>query len=85
MELEGVAIVEPVMQTAQEGGMMGAPGESPARAVITEDEGLGGGVQTSLPSVLALHQMWEAHKVRAYNEVLAGGLQPEVDLLHKGW
>ena len=30
-----------------------------------------------------LHQMWEVHvlKVRAYNEVLVGELQPEVDLL----
>ena len=42
-----------------------------------------GGAQASLATGLVpvVHQMWEAARVRAYNEVLGGELQPEVELL----
>ena len=81
--------VELVVQATQEVEMVGTVGELLAGHVTRakqgaetiEGEGLEGGAQTSLPSVL--HQMWEALKVRAYIEVLARELQPEVDLLHE--
>ena len=40
-----------------------------------------GDTQAGLTPAPVVHQMWEAQLVRAYNEVLGGELQPEVELL----
>ena len=42
-----------------------------------------GDTQTGLTPAPVVHQMWEAQLVRAYNEVLGGELQPEVELLQR--
>ena len=66
-----------VVVVTLEGAVTGANEEPTAAA--------GGGAHANPAPVLALvaivHQMWEASKVRAYNEVLGGELQPEVELL----
>ena len=43
--------------------------------------GAGSDRSTIISVTSMLHQTWEALKVRAYNDALAGELQPEVDLL----
>ena len=72
--IEPLALEGGVVVVTQGGEVVGAAGEPTAAAK--------GGAQASLAPVLApvVHQMWEASKVRAYNEVLGGELQPEVEL-----
>ena len=73
--IEPLALDGGVVVITQGGEVEGAAVEPSA----TED----GEAQASLAPVLApvVHQMWEASMVRAYNEVLGGELQPEVELL----
>ena len=55
-------------------------------AAVKPTTAAGGGAQALQPCTTApvlapvVHQMWEASMVRAYNEVLGGELQPEVEL-----
>ena len=52
-------------------------------AAVEPSAAADGKAQASLAPGLVpvVHQMWEASRVRAYNEVLGGELQPEVELL----
>ena len=73
--IEPLALEGGVVVVTQGGVVEGAAVEPNAAA--------GGKAQASLAPGLVpvVHQMWEAASVGAYNEVLGGELQPEVELL----
>ena len=64
--------------------MVGAAEELPAEAEATiKGQGQGYKLKSRLVLPPVLHQMWGGATVRACNEVLAGELQAEVDLLQE--
>ena len=73
--IEPLALESGVVVVTQGGEVGGAAVEPSAAADGKAQAILAPGL------VPVVHQMWEAARVRAYNEVLGGELQPEVELL----